>query len=238
MRYRLAWLLLAAVVLFSPVSQAELEESALAELVSPPLSLGARDSVLPAWTVVDAGGALAGYVFESRELSPIPGFSGTPVNLLVLIDLGGQFLDVRLLEHNEPVFVSGLGERPLHDFVAQYPGKSLGNNIKVDDSHANRGQTGSANVYVDGVAKATASVRIVNESILASALQVARSKLKGVAPRPAATPKLDLFEEHDWASLVEQGLIKHRRVLNRDVEALFAGSNLEGRDDIALEAPN
>ena len=105
--------------------EASLALSALAFDFGPlPLELGTRDSALPMWSLLHPGGAIAGYVFESRELAPIPGFSGTPINLLVMIDPEGRFLDVRVLEHNEPVFVSGLGPGPLHAFVTQYGGKS------------------------------------------------------------------------------------------------------------------
>ena len=35
---------------------------------------------------------------------------------LIVLDLEGHFLDVQLIEHNEPIFVSGLGEAPFHKF--------------------------------------------------------------------------------------------------------------------------
>src|SRR4051812_22408669 len=37
----------------------------------------------------------------------------------------GTYLDVRILSHHEPVFLEGLGEAPLHGFVAQYVGLGL-----------------------------------------------------------------------------------------------------------------
>ncbi|STR25376.1 Uncharacterised protein [Janthinobacterium lividum] len=68
---------------------------------------------------------LVGYVFESLDLAPIPGFSGVPVNLLIAIDPKGSFLDVAVLSQHEPVFLDGLGEAPLFQFVKQYQGLSL-----------------------------------------------------------------------------------------------------------------
>ena len=56
------------------------------------------------------------------ESAPVPGFSGTPINLLVLLDAKGGFTDVKVLSHHEPVFLEGLGDGVLVQFVDQYRG--------------------------------------------------------------------------------------------------------------------
>ncbi|HWT19711.1 MAG TPA: FMN-binding protein, partial [Variovorax sp.] len=172
--------LLAAAVLMGMVLVAQagvMTRAALQRHFPPPWTVGEKDAQLPVWPIFKqdmTSPVLAGYVFESIDLAPIPGFSGTPINLLVALDPKGAFLDVRVLSHHEPVFLEGLGEGPLFRFSEQYKGLSLRQNIKIG-SNANRGeQRGSANAYIDGVAKATASVRILHQSLLASALRVAR----------------------------------------------------------------
>jgi transcriptional regulator of nitric oxide reductase len=205
-------------------AMARLEQRDLAAMITPPLQLGERDASLPIWTLLDGGGAFIGYVFESRDLAPIPGFSGAPINLLISMDKGGTFLDIRLLDQNEPVFVSGLGPGPLLEFLRQYSGLSLGTNIKVGGSH-DQGRDNSANHWVDGVSKATASVRITNETILASALKVAREKLAGIAPRPAGRPRGDVFRPLDWNGLVSAGLIGHLRLSAAEADRAFAGTS-------------
>ena len=74
------------------------------------------------YSLLNSGGIEAGYVFESEPLAPLPGFSGSPINILVVLDLEGRFLNVQLIEHNEPIFVSGLGEAPFHNYFEQYGG--------------------------------------------------------------------------------------------------------------------
>ncbi|MBT7138038.1 MAG: 4Fe-4S binding protein [Rhodospirillaceae bacterium] len=212
-------------------------EEELAKLITPPFSLGAPDPALPIWNLLDGGGAPAGYIFESDDLQPIPGFSGTSINLLISIDRQGNFLDVKVLSQSEPVFVSGLGARPLHKFVRQYQGKSLASNIKVSSKYGARGPGVGDTIVLDGVTKATASVRIVNETILASALKVAREKLAGVAPRPAGRPRTDIFEQMSWRELIDAGLVQHMRLVNKDVEVAFNGSMYEGEDKEALAEP-
>lgn len=171
-------------LIVEPLPLAALEDNEAAALIAPPYQLGGRLDDQPLWHVLNAGGEPVGYAFETAPLAPIPGFSGQPVNLLVSLDRDGQFLDVLVLQHNEPVFVSGLGEAPLKGFVRQYRGHSIAENITVGVPYGDAETDISAYVYLDGVSKATASVRIVNETVLASALKVARERLEGVTPRP------------------------------------------------------
>jgi len=198
-----------------------------------PLVVGERDAALPVWPLFRqdmTSTPLVGYAFESVDLAPLPGFSGTPPNLLVALDAKGTFMDVQVLSQHEPVFVDGLGPAPLARFVEQYRGLSLRQNVKVGSNGNRAEQRGSANAYVDGVAKATASVRIVNQAILASALQVARSKLGYAAGRdPARLARVrdDDFAPLDWAALEREGLVGHLRVTRAQVERAFAGSGVE-----------
>ncbi len=233
-------LLLGLLLGASSVNNAAQNEEQLSRYVIPPLVLGTLDETLPIWTVLNSGGALVGYIFETRELTPLPGFSGTPMNLLVTIDTNGSFLDVNILDQNEPVFVSGLGERPFHEFVSQYRGNSLASNIKVLLAKAKRSSKAESgtNTYIDGVTKATASVRIANETILASALKVAREKLANIAPKPTRRPRQDLFKTMNWQQLVDSGLLKNLRRSNRDVQYVFSNTRFVDDDPVAVDDPN
>lgn len=204
-----------------------------------PLIVGERDAELPVWPLFRQDGTavpLVGYVYESVDLAPIPGFSGTPPDLLVALDAKGAFMDVQVLSQHEPVFVDGLGPAPLMRFVEQYRGLSLRQNIKIG-SNGNRGeQRGSANVYIDGVAKATASVRIVNQSLLAASLRVARARLGfagGRDPELIARVRQDTWRPLDWDGLARAGLVAHLRVTRTQAARAFAGSGVEPLDAMA-----
>jgi len=225
-----------------------LDKAELQRRFPSPLIVGERDAQLPVWPLFRQDGTavpLVGYVYESVDLAPIPGFSGTPPNLLVALDAKGQFMDVQVLSQHEPVFVDGLGPAPLARFVEQYRGLSLRQNVKIG-SNSNRGeQRGSANVYIDGVAKATASVRIVNQSLLAASLRVARAKLGfagGRDPELLARVRQDTFRPLDWDGLARAGLVAHLRVTRAQALQAFAGSGVEpdgaaggGADDTFTE---
>jgi len=128
---RLMTLLAAALWLVGSIAAAQaasLDREAMKIFFPKPLMVGERDATLPVWPIFKQsynGDEMIAYAFESMDFEPIPGFSGTPVNLLITVKPSGEFLDVRVLTQHEPVFVDGLGPEPLMDFVKQYAGKSL-----------------------------------------------------------------------------------------------------------------
>ena len=234
---RFCALILAVCVACAGAGADPLPRERIAANVVPPYSLGDPINDKGVWTLLNSGGAEAGYVFETEPMAPLPGFSGAPINLLVMLDLEARFIGVRLLEHNEPIFVSGLGAAPFHAFFEQYRGLSIGDSIVVGTPYgASDGSSGL--VYLDGVTKATASVRIAHESIMAATLKVAREKMQGVATGPPAHPDLDHDETLTWADLVAQGLVSHARVSNAEVDAAFAGTVWADDDPAARAAPD
>lgn len=231
------WSLLLCCLAAVPVSgRAEtLGRAEIAELVRAPYALGEPTGDAGVWTLLNSGGAQIGYVFETEPLAPLPGFSGAPINMLVTMDMDGRLIEVRLLEHNEPIFVSGLGQAPFEAFLQQYAGHSITTPMVVGNPYGGAGGEGSALVYLDGVTKATASVRIAHESIIAAARAVARDRLEGISAQPPARPDLAHEEDLDWQALVDQGIASHHVVRNVDVDAAFAGT-LWANDDPEAQA--
>lgn len=162
-----------------PAQAVTLDKARLAAFFPPLLMVGDKDPELPVWPLFrqmrnEKGWDdpfLVGYAFESVDFMPVPGFSGTPVNLLIALDAKGVFLDVKVLSQHEPVFVEGLGPVPLDRFVDQYLGLAITQNIKIGSNLNKAASATSANVFIDGVSKATASVRIVNQSLLSASLE-------------------------------------------------------------------
>ena len=214
-----------------------LQREDLAPLIVPPMSLGEPLNENGVWELLNSGGAQAGYVFETGPMAPLPGFSGAVINVLVVLDLDGRYLDARLLSHNEPIFVSGLGEAPFHKFFEQYRGHSISDLLVVGTPYGDAGSGGSL-VYLDGVTKATASVRIAHESILAAVNQVAREMMAGVSSGPPAYPDRDLNEALTWDDLLEQGLVTRKVVTNGEIDAAFAGTIWATDDPEAQAEPD
>lgn len=161
---------------------------------------------------------LLGYAYVSTDFSKLPGFAGKPITMMIGLDTRGRFTGVRVLHHHEPVFLHGLGEESLYEFVDQYQGRALTEQIVVSSS-GRSGRTSSGNVvYFDGVSKATVSVLIINDSVLSSALQVARNKLEGFAQAAPTRARQDLYEPLTWEQLLERGYVTRIEVTAADVE--------------------
>ena len=219
-----------------------LDRDMLSAKVEPPYELGEKLNDSGVWTIQDRTGAAAGFIFETEPLAPLPGFSGAAINVLITLDRDGKFLQAELLEHNEPIFVSGLGQAPFHEFMRQYRGLSIFDSITVGVPYGTGDRDGSGQIYLDGVTKATASVRIAHESILAASLAIAREQMQGLAGGPSPTPKRDSGssaerEALDWDALVEQGIIQRRTVSNAELQSEFAGTLWEDDDAEALADP-
>ncbi len=163
---------------------------------------------------------LLGYAFLSTDLSDLPGFSGDPINLLVGIDTQGKFVGVHVLSHHEPIFMHGLGEGPMYDFIHQYVGRSVKERIIIDSRRAGSTEESSnGTVYIDGVTKATVSVLVINDIMLSAALKVARAKLEGFEQAEPSKVRLELFEKLSVAELSSRGWLKRWPLTVAEVES-------------------
>ena len=241
------WLLpsLLGTALPVPASAGELERADIERRIQPPLHVGEKATDVPAWPIsseLEPEAGPIGWIFESIDLAPIPGFEGTPYNLLISLDREGNFMDVEVLRQHEPVFLSGLGEAPLKAFVAQYAGHNLRQDMTVSTAYGDRSAKGSEmRVVLDGVTKATASVRILNQTVLTAALAVARARLGFAAPAssgPPATVREDLYEPMDFRQLLASGAIGRLTIDNAQLEAGFAGGPGAALDPAALARPD
>lgn len=164
---------------------------------------------------------LIGYAFESNDYSTLQGFSGKPIRLLIGMDPQGTLTAIRILEHHEPVFLHGLGEQSLFNFIDQYRNTNIGKPIIV----GGRRSGGSDSVHqFDGVSKATVSVVILNETVMISTMEVARNLLEGFAQGPLAIARPELFEPLDWTQLLQRGYLQHWRLDDAQVEQALGHS--------------
>jgi NosR/NirI family nitrous oxide reductase transcriptional regulator len=168
--------------------------------------IGARDPDIPVIPVYQLN-QLLGYVFESNDFVDFMGFAGEPINILIGLDPQGVMKGLKILQHNEPIFVYGLGQAPFVDFVNKYKEHSIRERFIIDSAD----QSSANSTYFDGVTKATVSVLVANDTIISSALKVARAKLDGfIAPsNMMLKPSVGPVETLSFAQLLERGLITH-----------------------------
>jgi len=176
-----------------------------------------------------------GYAFESKDFIQIQGFAGDIINLLIGIDNDGKIIGVRVLFQHEPIFMHGLGIAALEEFLTQYPGHSVSERIIVDSSRSHSiSSVGKGSLIFDGVTKATVSVIAVNDTLLTSALEVARKVLGKFVQETSSLPKMDLFEPLNWQQLLDKKLVGHWVVTRKQLETTL-GRELTDYPDYGFE---
>ena len=188
------------------------------------------NAATPAWPVYQLN-QIIGYAYESKDLVEFPGFSGEQMNFLIGIDTEGGIRGVHVLYHHEPIFMHGLGPQPFVDFLNQYGGHGITEQIVVGKG---RGASGNDVTYFDGVTKATVSVNIANDTVLVSALKLARDRIEAFAQSAPAEVRDDVFEPRSWEQLIETGLVK-RWVLDRATVEAGLGTDLDDFSDDNLD---
>ena len=230
---------------------ATMTRATLEPLFPPPLMVGEPSRVLPVWPIFQRNGSglqHIGHAFETVDLEPAAGYSGKPINLLVYVDLQGQFLDVRLLSHREPIFLSAKGTAQLAAFSAQYNGLTVRHQVQVGSPQAAPQRTES-HAVLHGVVAGTVSALAIDRSILLSASQVASevtlARLQGSDAATVAGPEVgrDLGRDlrlarSGWTESVTAGLLQRLARSNREVEERFAGTAGAGRDALAKVQPD
>lgn len=134
---------------------------------------------------VIAHGAIAGYVYLTDEIMPIPAYSGKPISTLVGVDLSGTIVGVRIVHHEEPILLAGVTEAQLAAFVDQYHGINARDRIKVG------GEPREGYAVVDAISGATITMMVINQTITKTLEKVAASRglLDDPVQRQAATPQ-------------------------------------------------
>ena len=231
-----AFLLLLAL----PAHAGTLGRAGMEKNFPPPLVVGERDERIPVWPILkqEAGAYdVVAYAFESIDFARIPGFGGTAPNLLIALAPDGTFRDAKVIAHHEPVFLEGLGSEPLFAFVEQYVGLSARQPIRVGRPNA-RAAGASPATTVDGISMATASTRVVNETMLAASLAVAREKLGfGAVNSGLRVEAKPAYEPLGLAELERRGWVERWRIAPAEVDAAFAGTGLSDPDPGAPDEP-
>ncbi len=169
----------------------------------------------PAATVYRQGKAV-GYLFHSKDVAPFPAYSGKPVDVLIGIDLQGKIIGAKVLEQHEPILLVGIPVQKLYDFVAQYVGKHVLDEVGI----------GSGKGDVDTISGATVTSAVVNRTIMHAARRIAVARgiinARQAHQVPMARVRKDLFYPATWPQLLKQkGAIGHLLITTGDVHRAF-----------------
>ncbi|HHJ36444.1 MAG TPA: regulatory protein NosR [Gammaproteobacteria bacterium] len=152
-------------------------------------------------------GKQIGYVFLTSDYVNTTGYSGKPIHQLVSMDTSGIIQKALLVEHHEPIVLVGIPEERITAILKDYEGMDVGKLVR-----------GGLNHDIDIVTGATVTVMVMDDTILRSAIKVARNYgLSGLKPEqkitgPIATINPDISDIEDWESLVREGSVRRLKL--------------------------
>ena len=261
-----AWLfaacLLAQLLMPAPAAAVVMTRVQLQQQMGDSLLVGEQLTALPVWPVfhrnhtAEGRNALYAYVFETVDIEPVAGYGGKPINILVVMNPAGKYLDVVLLSHNEPIFQEASRNKLLADFAAQYKDLTVAHQIQVLTPKAQR-VFDDQKATLHGVSAGTVSAMAMDRTVMEAAAQVAYARL-GDAPVGLAVSGTnhdlqndkakaraaqnkgpdDRFERMGFNELVAAKLVQPVSRSNREVQARFNGTPAEGQDAEARLQPN
>jgi NosR/NirI family nitrous oxide reductase transcriptional regulator len=166
---------------------------------------------------------LIGYVFLNSDFVDSTGYSGKPIHQLIAIDMNGVIRQVLLVEHHEPIVLVGISEARIAGVLDDYAGLDIGALVnKTDGDH-----------QVDIVTGATVTVMVMDDTILRSAIKVARRlglgglKFERKQTGPKATINLEFAQQEGWAALLSDGSIAKLKLTLAQINTAFEQSGNE-----------
>ncbi len=141
------------------------------------------------------GDTPVGFVFSSRQVTGGRAAGTRPLDLLIGLGLDCRITGVELVEHREPLFVTGVPEAALGDFVQRYVGLDIARRVQL-------GVAPPGEQAVQAISRATVSSNTLHDAILGAARLVARGRgLACIAAGRSSRLNLDAFEPETWATL-------------------------------------
>lgn len=223
--FALGRLLLVLAVLLGSVAGAA-AQSRLAEFLAkvPPAELfpGADHYDTPQGTppvaTVRAGDRVLGYAFGNADWVDATGYSGKPIQILIGLTTDGKIAGARLMDHHEPIVLIGIPPARIAKFIAGYVGRDVLELAKIGPE---------GHPPVDIVSGATVTVTVIGESIVHSAIRVARVKgMAGTAVAVENPPRGEIDPTHpapaDWIGLLGDGTVRRLQLTVGEVSDAFA----------------
>ena len=177
----------------------------------------------PPVAAVLAGERTVGYAFVNSDWVNSTGYSGKPIEILVGLSTDGKIAGARLMDHHEPIVLIGIPPERIANFIKGYVGRDV---LQIATNAP------SARPEVDIVSGATVTVAVIADSMIRSAIRVARTvKVGGVSAAAAAAPAREIDPAHsapeDWTGMLGDGSVRRLSLSVGEVTDAFrrAGNN-------------
>jgi NosR/NirI family transcriptional regulator, nitrous oxide reductase regulator len=191
-----------------------------------------QDNERPTIAKVYKGSDQIGLVYLNSAIVNSTGYSGKPINVLVGLDMKGVIRSVRLVEHHEPIILIGIPESKVTAVIDSYIGMDI---VALTRSKERK-------LPYDALSGATVTVRVIDDSIVRSAIKIARGYgLGGLKVKTKKTKTTtveidkDLNEVSDWVDLLSNSSVKRLKLIGRDVNKAFAKEASTSNKQIQFE---
>ena len=191
--------------------------------------LGPEEGSPPAATAY-RGETVVGYVFLNSAIVNATGYSGKPIHVVIGIDSNGVITGAKLVKHHEPIVLVGIPVSKINAYIDGFRGLDI----------AGMRKGGKDRNDVDIVSGATVTIMIVEDTIIRSAIKIARSRgLGGLKPAgPATSREVVSFSQKkpeilDWQTLQGEGSVRRLTLSVGDVNQAFERA---GKQDAALQS--
>ena len=176
-----------------------------------------RPPVVEVW--ID--GAVAGYLFSTRDAVNATGYSGVAFDLVAGMTLDGEMVGATLLYHHEAIIGRGVPQEKLDEYIASIAGVTL---------------TSFKAIRPDYLSRASTSGRLMKRGLLNSAEMVFQGHVLGVPPVTEPTLDRGGFAPFSFEELLAGGSILNQAVSNKGMLALFEKAGGRGsRPDQAFK---
>ena len=156
-----------------------------------------------------------------------PAIPGKPIQILVGLGADGKITGARLMDHHEPIVLIGIPPERIAAFIRGYVGRDV---LQLAS------QSSVARPPVDIVSGATVTVTVIAESIVRSAIRVARAEGIGGRRRSGGSRpvqrELDPVARaapEDWAGLLGDGSVRRLQPIGRRGQRRIRARRQPGR---------
>ncbi|MEZ5824661.1 MAG: 4Fe-4S binding protein [Geminicoccaceae bacterium] len=148
------------------------------------------------------GDERVGWAFLNSDFAGAIGYSGKPIHVMVGLGTDGRISGARLVKHYEPIVLVGIPEASIAAVIDGYRGVDIAREI----------ETGGEGHELDIVSGATVTIMVIDDSIIRSAIKVARAvglaEGGGTESGPVRAIDEDVFAESSWLDLVGDGSVR------------------------------
>ncbi|MCZ7559579.1 MAG: NosR/NirI family protein [Burkholderiaceae bacterium] len=172
----------------------------------------------PAVAPMYRGETLVGYAYLNSQQVDAVGYSGKPIHIVVGLDLEGTIVGAKLVAHSEPIVLIGIPEKRVVAYLAHFVGY---NPLRA-------AAEGRGPPQADIVSGATVTVLVMGESVVRSAVRVARALHLGTAAAGAQAAARVMDPQAgaiaDWPTLSRDGAVRHLHLTIGEVNKAFVDS--------------